>query len=85
MEFSFTGVRAVRFATYNNLAMKSTMITHGDTHKFTWTSPDWKTYNKSSFLLIDRRRHSSALDVRSFRAADCGTDHYLVVAKLGIG
>jgi hypothetical protein len=32
--------------------------------------------------LIDRRRQSSILDVRSFRAADCDTDHYLVVAKV---
>jgi len=32
--------------------------------------------------LIDRRRHSSILDVGSFRGADCETDHYLVVAKL---
>jgi hypothetical protein len=32
--------------------------------------------------LIDRRRHSSIPDVRSFRAADCDTDHYLVVAKV---
>jgi len=32
--------------------------------------------------LIDRRRHSCILDVRSFRGADCDTDHYLVVAKL---
>jgi hypothetical protein len=32
--------------------------------------------------LIDRRRHSSILDVRSFRAADCDTDHYLVGAKV---
>jgi hypothetical protein len=32
-------------------------------------------------ILIDRRRHSSILDVRSFRAADSDTVHYLVVVK----
>jgi hypothetical protein len=32
--------------------------------------------------LIDRRRYSCALDVRSFSGADYDTDHYLVVAKV---
>jgi hypothetical protein len=32
--------------------------------------------------LIDKRQHSNILNVRSFRGADCDTDHYLVVAKL---
>jgi len=32
--------------------------------------------------LIDRRWHSSVLDMRSFRGADCDTDHYLVIAKV---
>jgi hypothetical protein len=32
--------------------------------------------------LIDRKRHSSALDVHSFWGADCDIDHYLVVAKV---
>ena len=32
--------------------------------------------------MIDRRQQSSILDVRSFRGAECDTDHYLVVAKV---
>jgi hypothetical protein len=32
--------------------------------------------------MIDRQRHLSVLDVQSFRAADCDTDHYLVVVKV---
>ena len=35
-----------------------------------------------AFILIDRRWHSSIIDVRSFRGADCDTDHYLVVTKV---
>jgi hypothetical protein len=32
--------------------------------------------------LIDRRRHSSVLDVQLFREADCDTDHYVVIAEV---
>jgi len=62
--------------------LKSTMVPHRDIHKYTWTSPDGKTHNPTDHMLIDRRSHSSILDVRSFRGADCDTDHYLVVAKV---
>jgi hypothetical protein len=35
--------------------------------------------------LIDKRRHSNTLDIRSFRGADCDTDQHNVVAKLREG
>jgi hypothetical protein len=77
------GVSVVNFAISKNLVVKSTMFLHGSTHKYIWTSPDGQTHNQIDHVLIDIRRHSSILDVRSFRGADCDTDQYLVVAKIG--
>jgi len=64
------GVRTVNFATSKNLVVKSMMFLHQDIHKYTWTSPDGKTHNQIVHILINRRWHSSILDVRSFRGAD---------------
>ena len=58
------------------------MFPHRDIHKNTLTSPDRKMHNQIFHILIDRRRQSSIIDVRSFRGADCDTDEYLVVAKV---
>jgi hypothetical protein len=44
--------------------------------------PDGKTHNQFDHILIDTRGHSSMLDVRSFKRADCDTDHYQMVAKV---
>jgi hypothetical protein len=72
----------VNFATSKNFTVKSTMFPHHNIHKYTWMSPDWKTHNHIDHILINRRKYSSILDIRSFRVADCDNDHNLVVAKV---
>jgi hypothetical protein len=39
-------------------------------------------HNQIDHILIDRRWYSSMFDVQSFRAADCDTDQYLMVARV---
>jgi hypothetical protein len=46
-------------------------------------SPDGKTHSQIDHILIDWRWLPRILDVGWFRGADCHTDHYLMVAKLG--
>jgi hypothetical protein len=75
------GVRIINFATSKSLVVKSTMFPHRNIYKYTWTSADGQTHNQIDHILIDRRRHSSILYVRSLWGADCDTDLYLVVAK----
>jgi hypothetical protein len=74
--------KLTNFATSKNLVVNSTTFPHRSIHKYSWTSPDGQRHNQIVHVLIDRRRHSSILDVRSFRGSDCDTDHYLVVAKI---
>jgi hypothetical protein len=76
------GVRLVNVATYKNLRVKSRMFPHSNIHKYTWTSPDGKTHDQIDHILVDRRRHSNVLDVRSFRGAGCDSDCYQEVAKV---
>jgi hypothetical protein len=76
------GARAGNVATSKHLVVKSIMFPHRKIHKYTWTSSKGNTHNQIDHVLIDRSQHSSTLDVRSFRGADCDNDPYLVVAKV---
>ena len=64
---NYNDVKILNFATSKNVVVKNTMFPHRNIHKYTWTSPDGKTHNQIDHIMIDRRWHSSVLDVRSSR------------------
>jgi hypothetical protein len=61
------GVRVVYFSISKNLTTESTMFPRRIIHKCNWTFPEWKIHNQIDHILVDRRRHSNVLDVRSLR------------------
>jgi hypothetical protein len=76
------GVSVANFSTSKNLIVKNTVLTHCNIHKCTWRSQDGKPHNHIDNILIDRRRYSCVLDVRSFRAADCHPSLSLAVEMI---
>jgi hypothetical protein len=49
------GVRIVTLPHKEKLVVKSTMFPLRNTHKYTWTTPDGKTYNQIYHILTLRR------------------------------
>ena len=72
----------MNFATFKDLTVKSTTFPYRNIHKYTWTSPEGITHNQIDHVLIDKRRQSSIIHVRSLRGAECDTDHHLVVVTI---
>jgi hypothetical protein len=76
-----SGWRMIDFAITKNMAISSTLFKHKRIHKETWRSPDETTSNQIDHVMIDSRRATGILDVKSCRGADCDSDHYMVKIK----
>ena len=78
------GIRLASYANINNLIIGGTLFPHRDIHKISWISADGDTHNQIDHILINRKFRSALQDVRSYRGADCDTDHHLVIAKVKV-
>ena len=57
------GVGVVSFPRINKLIVKRVLFPHRNIHTYSRTPPDGNTHNQIDHILIDRRRHSSVLNV----------------------
>ena len=51
---------------------------------YTWTSPDDQYQSETDYILCSQKWGSSIESAKIRPGADCGTDHELLIAKLGL-
>ena len=74
------GERFFLFCSTNGMSVGNTFFAHKNIHKKTWRASDGTTKNEIDFICISQRWRSSIQDVRVYRGADVGSDHYLLKA-----
>ena len=78
------GQRLADMCSLYGLAIGGLIFQHKDIHKGTWRSPDGRAVTQIDHLCIGKKWQSSLLDVRAYRGADIGSDHYLVLGRLKV-
>ncbi|XP_053332008.1 craniofacial development protein 2-like [Clarias gariepinus] len=79
------GMRLMTFCATHGMAIGNTYFAHKKIHKATWKAPGAQDVrNEIDYICISKRWRSSLLDVHSYRAADVGTDHFLLGAACRI-
>ena len=76
------GERFAEACADNNLVIGGSVFQHKNIHKITWVSADHITENQIDHICISQKFRHSLLDVRARRAADAGSDHHLLTAKI---
>lgn len=77
------GSRLLNLAISNNLVIGGSLFPHKDIHKYTWTSQAGsKPRAQIDHILISKWWRRSLLDCRTYRGADIGSDHELVIARV---
>ena len=75
------GQRLIEFCQENALVITNTLFQQHQRRLYTWTSPDGQHRNQIDYILCSQRWRSSIQSAKTRTAADCGSDHELLIAK----
>lgn len=76
------GYRLIALSEHNQLKILNGFFEHPLIHKYTWTQHTKKLRSIIDYILIRQKTKLIAEDVRAYRGPTCGSDHYLIKAKI---
>ena len=76
------GQRLTAFCQENVLVLANTLFQQHKRPLYTWTSPDVQYWNPIDCIICSWRWRSSIQSVKTRLAADCGSDHELLIANV---
>lgn len=65
-----------------SLKIMNGFFEHRDVHKYTWVQPTRGLRSIIDYMIQRQNSKLRTTDVRAFRGPECGSDHYLLVAKV---
>ncbi|XP_030758033.1 craniofacial development protein 2-like [Sitophilus oryzae] len=75
------GDRLIHLCEQQALRIANGWFPHKDIHKYTWTQPTRNLKSLIDYIIVRQNTQMKISDVRVMRGPECGTDHFLVVAK----
>ena len=76
------GEMVANYAISNGMFLISANFQQKKIRMGTWTSPDHQTINQIDHVLVSKEKMRLIHDVRSKRAYNCDSDHFLVQIKI---
>ncbi|XP_030757794.1 craniofacial development protein 2-like [Sitophilus oryzae] len=75
------GERLIHLCEQQALRIANGWFPHKDIRKYTWTQPTRNLKSLIDYIIVRQNTQLKISDVRVMRGPECGTDHFLVVAK----
>ena len=66
------------------MVIANTLFQQHKRQLYTWISPDDQHCNQTDYILCSQRWRSSIQSAKTRLGANCGSDHELLIAKLGL-
>jgi len=74
--------RLIEYCEKYGLRIMNGFFQNRNVHRYTWTQTTRELASIIDYVIIKQHTHFKPQDVRVYRGPECGSDHFLVIAKL---